>query len=63
MKDAPKKESTNFPKKTNEQLDKVQDPDKEALLERFDKEFDINPDGLSKNSIEEDKSIELNKNK
>ncbi len=63
MKNVIKKVTVNFPKKANEQLDTVQDPNKEAVLERFDKEFDINPEGLSKNSIEKDKSFDLNKNK
>jgi len=66
MKDIQKKTTAPFPQKANEQLDKFpgypQYPDKEDIYNKFDKEFDIDPEDISKkkNRISVDTSTELN---
>lgn len=66
MKDIQKKVVVNFPKKANEQLDKFpgypQYPENEDIYNKFDKEFDIDPEDISKkkNSIKIDNTSQLN---
>ena len=66
MKKNPKKDVAHFPKKANEQLDKFpgypQYPDDEDIYNKFDKEFDIDPEDISKKKpfIKIDKTSELN---
>lgn len=66
MKDIQKKVVVNFPKKTNEQLDKFpeypQYPENEDIYNKFDKEFDIDPEDISKKkiSIKIDNTSQLN---
>lgn len=66
MKDTQKKTAADFPKKANEQSDKSpgypQYPESDDIYNKFDKEFDIDPEDISKkkNIIQIDNSSELN---
>lgn len=66
MKDIQKKASSNSLKKSNEQLDKFSGypkyPESDDIYNKFDKEFDIDPEDISKkkNSIQIDNTSELN---
>jgi len=66
MKDIQKKTVSDFPKKANEQLDKFpgypQYPERDDIYNKFDKEFDIDPEDVSKkkNVIQIDNTSELN---
>jgi len=61
-----KKNVADTPKKSNEQLDKFpgypQYPENEDIYNKFDKEFDIDPEDISKNKnqIKIDNTSELN---
>lgn len=66
MKNIPKKDTSDYPKKANIQADKFpgypQYPDNEDIYNKFDKEFDIDPEDISKNKnrITIDNTSELN---
>jgi hypothetical protein len=66
MKDIQKRASLNSHKKSNKQLDKFSGypkyPESDDIYNTFDKEFDIDPEDISKkkNSIQIDNTSELN---
>lgn len=66
MKKNPTKEAAHFPKKANEQLDKFpgypQYQKDDDIYNKFDKEFDIDPEDISKKKpfIKIDNTSELN---
>jgi hypothetical protein len=66
MKDIRKKIVANSPEKSNEQLDNFQGypqyPESEDIYNKFDKEFDIDPEDISKkkNIIQIDNTSDLN---